>query len=72
MADVEEESALVPVTGGYIDYICAALYPFWNLAGYKLKINKNRFISTFQVYTKFGGGSRSASLSPLSQGSRYL
>lgn len=38
MADVEEESALVLVTGGYIDYICAALYPFWNLAGYNLKI----------------------------------
>lgn len=49
-------------------FICA-LYPFWNLAGYKLEINKNRFISTFQVYIRFRGDNGNSSLSPLVQGS---
>lgn len=52
-------------------FICAALHSFWKLAGYKLE-NKNGFISTFQVFTKFRGGSGSASLSPLSPGSRCV
>lgn len=28
-------------------FISTALHPFWNVAEYKLEINKNRFISTF-------------------------
>lgn len=45
VADVEEESALVPVPGVYID-LSVLLFILSGTWWYKLEINKNKFVST--------------------------